>query len=363
MASVALAPGLVVPVVVPVLAVVLVLRLWGRTGPASSHSSRAPSARTQAEGRLGGAVPRRRSRSSGKRAPRGDPEAGEDPGAAVSRSESRRVTSRAPRRATLPHCLARLGNGCSSSRVREEGRAWGPCPDEVRVAVRCGGRLRESLPGLGPERDAGGEPLPVPRAGREPPPSSGRRAAPLRRASPAGARPGLPLPALDAPPPPPVPRPVPPAPAVRRSALPLDRVDGRPLAPPAPPRPCPALPRPAPPDPPARVPLRPEDPERAGRAERADWARRFGGGDFGGTGRFYAARTAAPWRASRPAARGEPTGGRAVMTKTQDGSTIWTSTAVAAWRLDVLLEMCCTKSVGPETTRSPRAEARRGSRH
>jgi len=279
-AALVLVPLLVL-VLVPVL-VALALRPWGRTGPASSHSSRAPSARTQAEGRLGGAVPRRRSRSSGPRAPRGDPDV--DAGAAVSKSPSRRVTSRAPRRATLPHCFARLGNGWSLSRVREEGRARGPSPDGVRVVLLCGGWPRESLPDLEPERPAGGEPLPVPRAGRAPAPSPGR-AVVLRRASPVRARPGFPDPAREAPAP--VPRLDPVVPDVRRSALPLDRVEGRPLPPPAAPRPCAPLPRPATPDPPERV---------AGRPGRAGWARRFGRGEFGGIGRFYVAHTAASRR-------------------------------------------------------------------
>ena len=166
MASAALVPGPVVLalVVAFVAGVVPVLRPWGRTGPVSSHSSRAPSARTHAEGRLGGAVPRRRSRSSGKRAPRGDPDEGSRCRPS-SKSPSRRVTSRAPRRATLPHCFARLGNGCSSSRVREEGRARGPSPDGVRVVVRCGGR-RAVAPG--PRRSGPGAADPGAAAGRGP---------------------------------------------------------------------------------------------------------------------------------------------------------------------------------------------------
>ena len=169
----------------------LALRPWVRAGPVSSHSSRAPSARTHAEGRLGGGVPRRRSRSSGKRAPAGR---------SRSRCGSRRrriEVSRAPRDLT-----------CAPA--GDIAPLLGPARQRLLVVTRAGGG--SCLPTL-----------------------AGRRAA---SACVAGrARPGLPDPARDAPAPPPPPalRLVPLPPVVRRSAPPLDRVDDRPLAPPAPP--------------------------------------------------------------------------------------------------------------------------------
>ena len=231
------------------------LRPWGRRGPRPptrpGRRRPGPKRRDGSVAPCRGGAPVRRRRRGRSRCRR------------ASKSPSRRVTSRAPRRATLPHCFARLGNGCSSSRVRLEVRARGPSPEGVRVVLRCGGRPRGSLADL--ESGAGtrrsGASLcrcRVPAGHRSPRPDDG--AAPPLRASPVRARPGSPGAG---------PRCAGRLGSIRRC---LTRAGRRcrsigstvvPCRPPAAPRPCAPLPRPAPPDPPARV------PGRAGRAGRA----------------------------------------------------------------------------------------------
>lgn len=97
-------------------------------GGASAHSSR-PSSRVQATcRRFVGAL-----RVGSWRAGR--------PSSASSRL---RVTSRAPRRATLPHCLALDGSGCSSSKSLRRGRAACLDAESSRPGERRG--LRSGRP-------------------------------------------------------------------------------------------------------------------------------------------------------------------------------------------------------------------------
>jgi hypothetical protein len=189
----------------------------------------------------------------------------------------------------LPHFLAWLGSGRSSSRVRGYSFSRAPSLPGLSVVLPCGLRLR-SPAALWPAPRLVDDP--APRVGRAP-------GVPVWGVAVRGRAGPEPLPRVT--PPlldPPVPDDRPPAPAPRapwprRSAPPPDRAEGRPC--PLPGRPRAALSRPAPPAPPERAPGLPEPAGRAGRAGRAEGARRFGRGEFGGICRFYVAGHGGLW--------------------------------------------------------------------
>jgi len=243
-----------------------------------------------------------------------------------------RVTSRAPRRATLPHCFALPGRGCSSSKLVSRG--WRGCLDvaALRPGERRGPRSDRSSRPVGlpvfvlvrpvPERVP--EPLPVGRRSRRSSPSRSPRGGrfppvplvddgyrdwdsdrlPLRapegrpvRDDVLGDRPDDDPPRL-----PPARPPEPPelepldrlglGPARPPDPLGLDPVDRLGPPPARPPAPAAA----GPPGRPERLELPPRAeglpwrapllPAELGRLGRADEARRFGRGDCAGIGRF-----------------------------------------------------------------------------
>ena len=224
------------------------LRRPPRRGAESSHSSRAPSARTHAAGRLGRAAPFRRSRSSMKSAPRAERAAG-DPGGPVDIGlpvASRHLT-RTPAGRVSPASSASLDRGhfwvaeprpeqLIAPRPSVPGALVAP-PRWATAAVASRSRGGSTATGRRPASCGAGAGCAAAWVRR----SWVRRCVGRRCAGGAGpgcarVRPSLRCGAERAP-----------SPCRGPAAPPLDRAAGRPWSPPG--RPRAALPRPAPPVP------------------------------------------------------------------------------------------------------------------